>query len=100
VDFLHDELAASPTPPDAAAVVAASSASTMGGRVSSPKENETPNEAEGKVVAELENGTVGDQRCASTSIVQNDRVALLPTDKYFQLNVRVCLQCDSCGYSR
>ena len=100
VDFLHDELAASPTPPGATAVVATSSGSTMGGRVSSPEENENPNEAEGKVVGELENGTVGNQHCASTSIVQNDRAALLPTDEYFQLNVRVCLECDSCGYSR
>ena len=100
VDFLHDELAASPTPPDTAAVVAASSGSTIGGRVSSPKENENPNVAEGKLVGELENGIVGDQHCASTSIVKNDRAILLPTDKYFQLNVRVCLECDSCGYSR
>jgi len=100
VDFLHDELAASPTPPDTAAVVAASSGSTIGGRVSSPKENENPNVAEGKLVGELENGIVGDQHCASTSIVKNDRAMLLPTDKYFQLNVRVCLECDSCGYSR
>jgi ubiquitin C-terminal hydrolase len=100
VDFLHDELAASSTQPDAAAAVAASSGSTIGGRVWSPKENENPNVAEGKLVGELENGTVGDQHCASTSIVQNDRSVLLPTDKYFQLNVRVCLECDSCGYSR
>jgi hypothetical protein len=98
VDFLHDELAASP--PHAAAVVAASSGSTIGAKVSSPKEDETPNEAEGKVVGELENGTVGNQHCASMSVVQNDRAALLPTDEYFQLNVRVCLECDSCGYSR
>lgn len=100
VDFLHDELAASSTQPDAAAAVAASSGSTIGGRVWSPKENENLNVAEGKLVGELENGTVGDQHCASTSIVQNDRSVLLPTDKYFQLNVRVCLECDSCGYSR
>lgn len=25
---------------------------------------------------------------------------LLPTDKYFHLNVKVCLTCDNCGYSR
>jgi len=100
LDFVHQELAANPTPPDTAAVVAASSGSTIGGRVWSPKDDENPNVAEGKLVGELENGIVGDQHCASTSIVKNDRAMLLPTDKYFRLSVRVRLECCSCGYSR
>ena len=67
--------------------------------MSSPKENDNPNVAEGNLVGELENGIVGNQHCASTSIVKNDRAMLLPTED-FQLNIRVCLKCDSCGYSR
>jgi ubiquitin C-terminal hydrolase len=39
------------------------------------------------------------QKSTSSNILQNDSGVLLPTD-YFQLNVRVCLECDSCGYSR
>jgi hypothetical protein len=97
VDFLHDELTASPTPPEAAAV-AATIGSTMEsslqdeGKASSPKENANPNEAE--------EDTVDNRNCTSTTIVHNDSGALLPRDEYFQLNVWVCLECDSCGYSR
>lgn len=83
VDFLHDELASSPTPPEAAAALAVTSGSSMG----------TSIQEHGEGIAE-------NQNCASTTIVKNDRTVLLPTDEYFQLNVRVCLECDSCGYSR
>ena len=31
---------------------------------------------------------------------ENSSSKLLPTDKYFHLNVKVCLTCDNCGYSR
>ena len=87
VDYLHDELAAPLMPPaEEIAITQTTEASTTtkageGGRTSR-LENKDPNE-EGKE--------------------KEDKGAdhgVLPTDEFFHLNVRVCLTCDSCGYSR
>jgi len=81
VDYLHDELAAPLTPP--AAEEEGANAST------SPEEegmgDEEEKEKEADEVKEKKMANDGDE---------------LPTDKFFHLTVRVCLECDSCGYSR
>eukprot|EP00571_Detonula_confervacea_P004325 CAMPEP_0172320450 /NCGR_PEP_ID=MMETSP1058-20130122/40638_1 /TAXON_ID=83371 /ORGANISM="Detonula confervacea, Strain CCMP 353" /LENGTH=1122 /DNA_ID=CAMNT_0013035725 /DNA_START=84 /DNA_END=3449 /DNA_ORIENTATION=- len=88
VDFLHDELAAPPS--------AAAGASTAEETVTSTDENKNPNEAKQTKVGEEKDASKNDEAAA----VQHDGGVLLPTDEYFHLNVRVCLECDSCGYSR
>jgi len=72
VDYLHDELAA-PLP----------SEEEGGGKREKAAEG---NMEEGKATADDEKGTEGK--------------SVLPTDEYFHLNVRVCLECDNCKYSR
>ena len=91
VDFLHDELIASKTPPSSPGENEAGSSvppSQEEGRLS-PKENKNPNEVEGREGLEL-----------AESTTKHNCEEVLPTDEYFHLNVRVCLECDSCGYSR
>lgn len=98
VDYLHDELEACPVRQEGVTVASATTASTTmvsseqeEGRALSPNENNHPNETKNEVVGDEGKDTVEGKGTSS---------ALLPTDKYFQLNVRVCLKCDSCGYSR
>jgi len=84
VDFLHDELAASPP----------AGAREEGGEGAATDENSNPNEkkAAGPRVEEKEK--------KKDTVAAMPEGGVLPTDKYFHLNVRVCLECDSCGYSR
>ena len=102
VDFLHDELTASKStppprsPPDSNETAAATATTQDGGR-SSPKENKHPNEVDGK--AGLETNSAIKCHESVTSVAKHNNEDL-PTDAYFHLNVRVCLECDSCGYSR
>ena len=100
VDYLHDELAAPLMPPaeeTASAQTTEASTTTKageGGRTSR-LENKDPNE-EGK--EKEDKGTAAKTETSATE-VQHDH-GVLPTDEFFHLNVRVCLTCDSCGYSR
>lgn len=91
VDFLHDELAAPPS-----AIAAASTAGTLTAEGKSMDENKNPNPAKetvGKCEKEVpKNG--------AAAVPVQHASGVLPTDEYFHLNVRVCLKCDSCGYSR
>eukprot|EP00580_Thalassiosira_gravida_P008934 CAMPEP_0201643966 /NCGR_PEP_ID=MMETSP0493-20130528/29217_1 /ASSEMBLY_ACC=CAM_ASM_000838 /TAXON_ID=420259 /ORGANISM="Thalassiosira gravida, Strain GMp14c1" /LENGTH=644 /DNA_ID=CAMNT_0048118523 /DNA_START=3 /DNA_END=1937 /DNA_ORIENTATION=- len=93
VDFLHDELAA--PPPAAAAAASGASVGSTGkeGESSTTDENENPNGA-----VEQKEKDVGESNALATTAPQE--CGVLPTDDYFHLNVRVCLKCESCGYSR
>ena len=101
VDFLHDELTSSkstpspPAPHSSEADVKALS-SPEGGRLS-PKENKHPNEVVGMSSLGINSAIKGHSQVL-TAVKHNNED--LPTDEYFHLNVRVCLECDSCGYSR
>ena len=106
VDYLHDELEACPVRQEGVTVASATTASTTmvsseqeEGRALSPNENNHPNEAKNEVVGDEGKDTVEGKGTSSATASKVDG-ALLPTDEYFQLNVRVCLKCDSCGYSR
>jgi len=94
VDFLHDELAA--LPPDATAAIASAEGTAAEEGKSSTDENKNPNEAAEQKVGE-EKDVVKNNGGAATL---QPELGVLPTDEYFRLNVRVCLECDSCGYSR
>lgn len=100
VDFLHDELTAikstlSPlASPTSEADVNAST--PQGGRLS-PKENKHPNEVVGMSSLGINSAFKCDLQVSTAAKHKNED---LPTDEYFHLNVRVCLECDSCGYSR
>jgi DNA-directed RNA polymerase subunit M/transcription elongation factor TFIIS len=104
VDYLHDELEASPARLEGATVASVTTVSTgtseqEEGRAVSPNENNHPNEAKNEAVGDEGKDIVESKSSPSVTASKVDE-ALLPTDEYFQLNVRVCLKCDSCGYSR
>jgi len=40
------------------------------------------------------------EKAAEGDMEEGKAKAVLPTDEYFHLNVRVCLECDNCKYSR
>jgi len=42
----------------------------------------------------------GKSEQAEDDMEEDKATAVLPTDEYFHLNVRVCLECDNCKYSR
>lgn len=100
VDYLHDELAAPLMPPaeePASTQTTEANATTEAGEDgrTSRLENKDPNE-EWK---EKEDKDTAAKTETSATEVQHDH-GVLPTDEFFHLNVRVCLTCDSCGYSR
>jgi ubiquitin C-terminal hydrolase len=101
VNFLHDELTASkstpPLPPREEKEVDDAGVSSIHDRFS-PNENRHPNKVDGKVGAG-KSSTIK-HGFASTTTTMKGNHGDLPTDEYFQLNVRVCLKCDSCGYPR
>jgi len=102
VDFLHDELTASkstppPPPLPESSETEATNSTTQEGERSSPKENKHPNEVDGKAGLD-KNSAIKCHAPLTTAVKHNNED--LPTDAYFHLNVRVCLECDSCGYSR
>ncbi|KAL7473332.1 hypothetical protein ACHAXS_013788 [Conticribra weissflogii] len=99
VDFLHDELTAESN----------EFASNVGGGDSKPAASVT----EDRIVIDTAKDISNRVRGGGTAMVEKiDEVikepcakltmkkAPLPTDDFFHLNVRVCLECDSCGYSR
>mmetsp|Transcript_41363 Transcript_41363/g.86772 ORF Transcript_41363/g.86772 Transcript_41363/m.86772 type:complete len:705 (+) Transcript_41363:555-2669(+) len=93
VDFLHDELA-SPPPAAAAAAPGASEVSTgKEGESSTTDDNENRS-----LAVEQEEKDVGESDALAATAPRE--CGVLPTDDYFHLNVRVCLKCESCGYSR
>lgn len=102
VDFLHDELTASKStpslPPRGENEVGATAPSDQERGRLSPNENRHPNEVVG--IAGAGKSSTIKHYFASTSTTAKRNHEHLPTDEYFQLNVRVCLECDSCGYSR
>lgn len=91
VDFLHDELAAPPS-----AIAAASTAGTLTAEGKSMDENKNPNPAK-ETVGKCEKEV---SKNGAAAVPVQHASCVLPTDEYFHLNVRVCLKCDSCGYSR
>jgi len=95
VDFLHDELEASPPP-----AVEANSALTDGTEMEegNTDENKNPNESAEKRESGEEKKDVVKPNAPVAAVQHGPGV--LPTDEYFRLNVRVCLECDACGYSR
>ena len=122
VDFLHDELAAvpprpmppSPARPAAATEEGGGEAADGGGssnaeegtpageglmKVPVNEENKNPNESPKPKGAseETKDAVMKGDESVATSQHEN---GILPTDDYFHLNVRVCLECDSCGYAR
>jgi uncharacterized UBP type Zn finger protein len=100
VDFLHDELTASkPTPPlpPRGENEVDDAVSSIHDRFS-PNENRHPNKVDGKEGAG-KSSTIK-HGFASTTTTMKGNHGDLPTDEYFQLNVWVCLECDSCGYPR
>ncbi len=72
VDFLHDELADTPS-------------------------DEKDDEVKKKLEQPNSDDAADDESAAApAAVVTTD----LPTDEYFHLKVRMCLECKSCGYSR
>ena len=102
VDFLHDELTASkstpPLPPRCESEVGATAPSNQERGRSSPNENRHPNEV-GGISGAGKSSTIKHYFASTTTTAKRNHEDL-PTDEYFQLNVRVCLECDSCEYSR
>lgn len=94
---MHDELAASPSAgaDSQTNALAIDGSSGEDGKAASEDENKNPNQTPVKTGEEKEAGKSN----APDTIASNENV-VLPTDEYFRLNVRVCLECDSCGYSR
>ena len=100
VDFLHDELAAPKYAPQ----------SSKNGKEIITKtdadKNNNIEDADGKASAknksppkEATNNASAEKETNAPKNVAVDQV-VLPTDDFFHLNVRVCLECDWCGYSR
>ena len=85
VDHLHEELVAK----EKKEVVG------KGEDASSDKENDDIGSVEANSHNSEKNGSA-----ENLIKVANETLQVLPTDDYFHLKVRVCLECDSCKYSR
>ena len=104
VDFLHDELMA-PTSNDPKQVGTKEDKPDAANVGCDTEENDlvdnvSANEITGPTEKDQKVGEVKYTYVNAEAASSKREPYVIPTDDYFHLNVRVCLVCDSCGYSR